>query len=113
MMVKSQKEETIYNPGDKSIIGNKTPRYQFGITVGFDYKNFDFEMFWQGTGKRDYMLSGAQFWGFTSQWMFHILRPLIIGQKQIQMLIFQDQDGKMAVTESQVTVIYKVQLTGV
>ena len=37
-------EETIYNPGDKSIIGNKTPRYQFGITVGFDYKNFDFEM---------------------------------------------------------------------
>ena len=61
-------EETIYNPGDKSIIGNKTPRYQFGITVGFDYKNFDFEMFWQGTGKRDYMLSGAQFWGFTSQW---------------------------------------------
>ncbi len=61
-------EETIYNPGDKSIIGNKTPRYQFGITIGFDYKNFDFEMFWQGTGKRDYMLSGAQFWGFTSQW---------------------------------------------
>ena len=61
-------DETIYNPGDKSIIGNKTPRYQFGITVGFDYKNFDFEMFWQGTGKRDYMLSGAQFWGFTSQW---------------------------------------------
>ena len=61
-------EETIYNPGDKSIIGNKTPRYQFGLTVGFDYKNFDFEMFWQGTGKRDYMLSGAQFWGFTSQW---------------------------------------------
>ncbi len=60
--------ETIYNPGDKRIIGNSTPRYQFGLTAGFAYKNFDFEMFWQGTGKRDYMLGGGQFWGFTSQW---------------------------------------------
>ncbi|MDL2256480.1 SusC/RagA family TonB-linked outer membrane protein, partial [Parabacteroides sp. OttesenSCG-928-K15] len=29
---------------------------------------FDFQMFWQGVAKRDYMLGGAQFWGFTSQW---------------------------------------------
>ena len=64
----SRGDQTIYNPGDKRIIGNKTPRYQFGITVGFDYKNFDFEMFWQGTGKRDYMVGGCQFWGFTGQW---------------------------------------------
>lgn len=61
-------DETIYNPGDRRIIGNSTPRYQFGITVGLSYKNIDFEMFWQGTGKRDYMLGGSQFWGFTSQW---------------------------------------------
>ena len=58
-------ENTVDNPGDKKIIGNSTPRYQFGLTVGFDYKNFDFEMFWQGTGKRDYWLGGQpQFFPF-------------------------------------------------
>lgn len=60
--------DTLDDPGDKTIIGNSTPRYQFGITLGFAYKGFDFEMFWQGTGKRDYMVGGGQFWGFTSQW---------------------------------------------
>ncbi len=64
----SKGDETIYNPGDRRIIGNKTPRYLFGVTVGFNLKNFDFEMFWQGVGKRNYMLEGSQFWGFTSQW---------------------------------------------
>lgn len=59
---------TLDNPGDRTIIGNSTPRYQFGFTAGFDYYGFDFQMFWQGVAKRDYMLGGAQFWGFTSQW---------------------------------------------
>ena len=53
---------------DKTLIGNDTPRYQFGITLGAEYKNFDLEVFFQGVGKRDKMLGGAQFWGFTSQW---------------------------------------------
>lgn len=61
-------DNTVDNPGDKKIIGNSTPRYQFGLTVGFDYKNFDFEMFWQGVGKRDYWCGGNQFWPFTSRW---------------------------------------------
>lgn len=54
--------------GDRTIIGNNTPRYSYGITAGFEYKGFDFEMFWQGIGKRDYMCGGNAFWGFTSQW---------------------------------------------
>ena len=53
---------------DKSLIGNNTPRYQFGITLGAEYKNFDLEVFFQGVGKRDIMLGGAQFWGFTNEW---------------------------------------------
>ena len=61
-------KQTVDDPGDRKIIGNSTAHYRFGITVGFDYKGFDFEMFWQGVGKRDYWLSGSQFWGFTSQW---------------------------------------------
>lgn len=59
---------TLSNPGDRKIIGNTTPRYAFGITAGFEYKGFDFSMFWQGIGKRDYMLGGAAFWGFSDEW---------------------------------------------
>ncbi len=61
-------DNTLANPGDKKIIGNKTPRYRYGITAGFEYKGFDFQMFWQGVGKRDYMPEGVHFWGFTSEW---------------------------------------------
>lgn len=61
-------DNTLSNPGDKKIIGNNTPRYSFGFTAGFEHKGFDFEMFWQGVGKRDYATSGVHFWGFTSQW---------------------------------------------
>ena len=58
-------KNTLDDSGDRKIIGNSTPRYSYGITAGFDYKGFDFEMFWQGIGKRDYWLGGSQFWGFT------------------------------------------------
>lgn len=61
-------DNTLANPGDRKVIGNTTPRYAYGITLGAEYKGFDFSMFWQGIGKRDYMLGGAQFWGFTDRW---------------------------------------------
>jgi hypothetical protein len=34
--------------------------------MGFNYKNFDFNMFWQGVAKRDYFFSSGTnvFWGF-------------------------------------------------
>lgn len=61
-------DNTLSNPGDRKIIGNDLPRYTFGLTTGFEYKGFDFEMFWQGVGKRDYMCGGNAFWGFSSEW---------------------------------------------
>lgn len=64
-------ENTTDNPGDFSIIGNNTPRFAYGITAGFEYKGFDFEMFWQGIGKRDYWLghgNGNGFWAFPDEW---------------------------------------------
>jgi TonB-linked SusC/RagA family outer membrane protein len=61
-------KNTLDDSGDRKIIGNSTPRYSYGITAGFDYKGFDFEMFWQGIGKRDYWLGGSQFWGYTDEW---------------------------------------------
>lgn len=38
--------------GDLEVIGNSTPRYEYGFRVGADYKGFDFSMFFQGVGQR-------------------------------------------------------------
>ncbi len=56
-------DRTVGNPGDTKIIGDSTPRYQFGITGNSNYKNFDFNVFLQGIGKRDFMPTGAYYWG--------------------------------------------------
>lgn len=57
-------DNTMANPGDRKVIGNTTPRYQYGLTLEAEWKGFDFSMFWQGVAKRDLMLSGNMFWGF-------------------------------------------------
>ncbi len=54
---------TVEDPGDKKIIGNSTPRYQFGVNIDLAWKNFDLNMFWQGTGKRDYWTDSYYYWG--------------------------------------------------
>lgn len=60
---------TLKNPGDNVVIGNDRPRYMFGLTLGADWKGFDFEMFWQGVGKRDlWGGSVGDFWAFPNQW---------------------------------------------
>lgn len=41
------------NTGDLEVIGNSTPRYEYGIRLGADYKGFDISIFMQGVGKRD------------------------------------------------------------
>lgn len=56
---------TVDDPGDRKIIGNTTPRYHFGITLGADWNGFDFRAFFQGIGKRDFWLTGNYFWGAT------------------------------------------------
>jgi TonB-linked SusC/RagA family outer membrane protein len=47
------------DPGDLVIIGNSTPRYQYGFRVGADYFGFDFSMFFQGIGKREIWGDGS------------------------------------------------------
>ena len=64
---------TADNSGDYSVIGNYSPRFLHGITVGARWKGFDFNMFWQGVGKRDFAFQeyhmtffgfqGHQWWG--------------------------------------------------
>jgi len=41
------------NYGDLSIIGNSLPKYEYNFRLGFDYKGFDFNAFFQGVGKRE------------------------------------------------------------
>ena len=47
-------ENTYDNTGDLSVIGNSMPRYRFGITMDAAWKGFDFLLFLQGVGKRDF-----------------------------------------------------------
>jgi len=46
------------NPGDRVVIGNTTPRYQYGFRVGADYKGFSLSLFFQGVGERKIWGSG-------------------------------------------------------
>lgn len=49
-----QGANTADNPGDRRIIGNSTPRYNFGLDLSASWKGVDFRMFFQGTMKRDF-----------------------------------------------------------
>lgn len=60
-------KNTVDDHGDWHIIGNSSPRYQFGLSLGAEYKSFDMSVFFQGVGKRDLWLDGNVFWGF-NQW---------------------------------------------
>ena len=57
-------EYTLDHHGDISVIGNSTPRYNFGLNLDASWKGFDLKVFFQGTLKRDYWPGGAYaFWG--------------------------------------------------
>lgn len=49
---------TVQDPGDRRIIGNSNPRYQYGFRADFNYKGFDLGFFLQGVGKRDIWVGG-------------------------------------------------------
>ena len=56
---------TVDNPGDRKIIGNSQPRYQYGATVGFNWAGLDFSIFIQGIGRQDWYpgADARYFWG--------------------------------------------------
>ncbi len=43
---------TFGDPGDRVVVGNFTPRYEYGFRLGAEFKNFDFSAFLQGVGAR-------------------------------------------------------------
>lgn len=44
---------------DLKVIGNLTPRFQYGFRIGGEWRNFDLDMFFQGIGKRSVWTQGA------------------------------------------------------
>ena len=55
---------TVTDPGDKTIIGNTTPRYRYSFTLNLEWKGFYASAFFQGVGKQDWYPSGeSPFWG--------------------------------------------------
>ncbi|HEU4607880.1 MAG TPA: SusC/RagA family TonB-linked outer membrane protein, partial [Chitinophagaceae bacterium] len=54
---------TVDNPGDRKIIGNSTPRFQYGLNIDLGYKGFDFNVFFQGVAKRDVWIGNNLYWG--------------------------------------------------
>lgn len=47
-------ERTVDNPGDRRLIGNGQPRFNYGINLGLRYFGFDFSIFLQGVGKQQW-----------------------------------------------------------
>ncbi|WP_313239858.1 SusC/RagA family TonB-linked outer membrane protein [Sphingobacterium multivorum] len=64
---KIEKGYTLGDTKDLKIIGNSTPRYQFGIDLSADWKGFDLRAFFQGIGKRDYYPLDYLYWGTYQQ----------------------------------------------
>jgi TonB-linked SusC/RagA family outer membrane protein len=50
---------TLSDPGDRSVIGNSTLRYQYGINGGVSYKSFDFSFVLRGVGKSQYYVANT------------------------------------------------------
>jgi TonB-linked SusC/RagA family outer membrane protein len=51
LILKDLNGDNVIDGADKKVIGNQIPRYTFGLSLGLDYKNFDFTAFLQGVGK--------------------------------------------------------------
>ncbi|WP_460545488.1 SusC/RagA family TonB-linked outer membrane protein [Echinicola sediminis] len=56
---------TVDDPGDRRVIGNSTPRYQFGFLSNMEWNNFSLSLFFQGVGKREFWpgTDNSLFWG--------------------------------------------------
>ncbi len=61
----SQTEE---DPGDLVYLGDSSPRYTYGIQGGFNWKAFDFSVFFQGVGERTFLMDNDAIQPFWRAW---------------------------------------------
>lgn len=50
---KDVNQNGIFDPGDRTVIGNAQPKFVYGITNSFSWKNFDLNLFFQGSYGND------------------------------------------------------------
>lgn len=58
---------TADEPGDRRVIGNTTPRLQYGLNLGLSVAGFDLSVRLQGVGKRDFFSGGPYFYTYFGQ----------------------------------------------
>lgn len=58
-------DNTADNPGDRKVIGNSLPRYNFNFNIGGDWNNIDLSVFAQGIGRQHWYpdTRASYFWG--------------------------------------------------
>ncbi len=58
-------DNTLGNPGDRKVIGNSRPRYNYALKGDFSWYGVDISVFFQGVGKLSWMPNGncIYFWG--------------------------------------------------
>ena len=58
-------KNTLDDPGDREVIGNSRPRYNYALKTDFSWAGLDISIFFQGVGKLDWNPSAysSYFWG--------------------------------------------------
>lgn len=64
----SQGLGTAADHGDLVYLGNTSPRYNFGLNLGAEWKGIDISVFFQGTGKRNMLIYPYEALPFLDSW---------------------------------------------
>ena len=85
---------TLKDPGDRKIIGNSRPRYNYAFKGEVSWLGIDLSVFFQGVGKLDWMPSGncIYFWG---PYSYH--RPTFLPNDFEKMCWREGEDNSKAV----------------
>ncbi len=80
---------TVDDPGDRIIIGNRNPRYNYSFRGDFNWLGIDLSIFFQGVGKVNWMPSSQCIY-FWNNYSYH--RPTFI-PKNFAQKCWSDEDG--------------------
>lgn len=81
-------DNTVDKPGDRVVIGNTQPRYQYGLNFGWRWNGFDFSIFFQGVGQMHWYPTGDArfFWGpYARPWVTYV-------QKDFQEMYWSEEN---------------------
>jgi TonB-linked SusC/RagA family outer membrane protein len=78
LIFKDQNNDGIIDPqSDRTVLGSSIPRWNYGFTLRLGYKNFDFNIFLQGVGKKNvyYNVYDARYGGTYYAYQLNRLNP--------------------------------------